>query len=295
MGVEQGFDAFILWLNKPLFHALLLGMVGLWAGIQNAMAGGGSFVTIPALMAVGLTPIEANITSTVALFPGQAVSGTLGYRALGKDRPRLLARLIGVSVLGGAFGGLLLLGTPPQIFSILLPWLVLFATLLFAWGSFRKKKATAKSELNPSLLLASQFAIAVYGGYFGGGNWLFDAGRPSPRRLHNTSRWKPQEHFCSGHESLGCHRIYDVTLPELERRPRSRIRCSARICSRVPLPRADQREVSTRICYPDRLGADRRLIFAPGLGTTLERKPLHGVARHYRPQSSLEVQQSMPL
>lgn len=169
MGVEQGFDAFILWLNKPLFHALLLGMVGLWAGIQNAMAGGGSFVTIPALMAVGLTPIEANITSTVALFRGQAVSGTLGYRALGKDRPRLLARLIGVSVLGGAFGGLLLLGTPPQIFSILLPWLVLFATLLFAWGSFRKKKATAKSELNPSLLLASQFAIAVYGGYFGGG------------------------------------------------------------------------------------------------------------------------------
>lgn len=144
-------------------------MVGLWAGIQNAMAGGGSFVTLPALMAAGLSPIEANITSTVALFPGQAVSGVMGYRSLGKDRPPFVWRLILINLLGGGLGGLLLLVTPPRLFSLLLPWLVLFATLLFAWGSFRKKKAPTRAVPGAKALLLSQFLIAIYGGYFGGG------------------------------------------------------------------------------------------------------------------------------
>lgn len=156
-------------LSQPLFQALLLGLVGLWAGIQNAMAGGGSFVTLPALMTAGLTPIEANITSTVALFPGQAVSGGMGYRAMGKERPHHLGRLIAISLLGGALGGLLLMGTPPRLFSLLLPWLVLFATLLFAWGSFRKKTGPSMAAKSPKALLSSQFLIAIYGGYFGGG------------------------------------------------------------------------------------------------------------------------------
>lgn len=155
--------------SHPLLHALILGMVGLWAGIQNAMAGGGSFVTLPALMAAGLSPIEANITSTVALFPGQAVSGVMGYRSLGKDRPPFVWRLILINLLGGGLGGLLLLVTPPRLFSLLLPWLVLFATLLFAWGSFRKKVGPSKAGTNPRALLSSQFLIAIYGGYFGGG------------------------------------------------------------------------------------------------------------------------------
>jgi uncharacterized membrane protein YfcA len=155
--------------SKPFFHALLLGLVGLWAGVQNALAGGGSFVTLPALMAAGMSPLEANITSTVALFPGQAVSGRMGFRALGKDRPQLLGPLILISLLGGALGGLLLMGTPSRLFSLLLPWLVLFATLLFAWGSFRKKVGPSKAGTNPRALLSSQFLIAIYGGYFGGG------------------------------------------------------------------------------------------------------------------------------
>ncbi|MEY4685968.1 MAG: hypothetical protein RLZ25_2427 [Pseudomonadota bacterium] len=155
--------------SEPIFHGVLLVLVGLWAGIQNALAGGGSFVTLPALMAAGLTPIEANITSTVALFPGQAVSGSIGYRNLGKERPGRLWSLIFISLLGGALGGLLLMGTPPRLFSILLPWLVLFATLLFAWGSFRKKSGPSRGAHGSKTLLLSQFLIAIYGGYFGGG------------------------------------------------------------------------------------------------------------------------------
>ena len=155
--------------DSLLFQGLVLSLVGLWAGIQNALAGGGSFVTLPALMASGLTPIEANITSTVALFPGQAVSGTMGYRALGLERPKALWPLICISLLGGALGGLLLMITPDQIFSKLLPWLVLFATLLFAWGSFKKKSVPLKADSGPKRLFLGQFLIAIYGGYFGGG------------------------------------------------------------------------------------------------------------------------------
>jgi uncharacterized membrane protein YfcA len=155
--------------GQPLMLGIWLGLVGFWAGLQNALAGGGSFVTLPALIAAGLTPIEANITSTVALFPGQAVSGSMGYRILGKDRPKQIGRLILISLLGGALGGLLLMGTPPHLFSRLLPWLVLFATLLFAWGSFRKKQDASKGVPSPKTLLSIQFLIAIYGGYFGGG------------------------------------------------------------------------------------------------------------------------------
>ena len=149
---------------------LLIFAAGLWAGLQNALAGGGSFVTLPALIMSGMSPLAANITSTVALFPGQVTSGLAG-RSLVTGAGRLpFKALFGISVVGGALGGLLLLNTPSSIFSRLVPWLVLFATAMFAWGSFRRKPANlAAAQIGPAPTGIAQFFIAIYGGYFGGG------------------------------------------------------------------------------------------------------------------------------
>lgn len=149
---------------------LLIFAAGLWAGLQNALAGGGSFVTLPALIMSGMSPLAANITSTVALFPGQFTSGLAG-RSLVTGAGRLSFKaLFGISVVGGALGGLLLLNTPSSIFSRLVPWLVLFATAMFAWGSFRRKPAKlAAAQIGPLPTGIAQFFIAIYGGYFGGG------------------------------------------------------------------------------------------------------------------------------
>ena len=149
---------------------LLIVAAVLWAGLQSALAGGGSFVTLPALIMSGMSPLAANITSTVALFPGQVTSGLAG-RSLVTGAGRLSFKaLFGISVVGGALGGLLLLNTPSSIFSRLVPWLVLFATAMFAWGSFRRKPAKlAAAQRGPVPTGIAQFFIAIYGGYFGGG------------------------------------------------------------------------------------------------------------------------------
>lgn len=149
--------------------ALIL-LAGLWAGLQNALAGGGSFVTLPVLMLSGMSPLAANITSTVALFPAQISSGLAGRRLVsGAGRLSFKALLI-ISLVGGALGGLLLLKTPSSVFARIVPWLVLFATAVFAWGSFARRPVTpADHPLGPLGAGAAQLGIAIYGGYFGGG------------------------------------------------------------------------------------------------------------------------------
>lgn len=144
-------------------------LAGLWAGLQNALAGGGSFVTLPALILSGMTPLAANITSTVALFPGQVTSGLAGRKLVTGAGSVPFWVLFVVSILGGALGGVLLLKTPPGVFARLVPWLVLFATVLFAWGSFFRKAGDASTHLGPIGTAFAQFMIAIYGGYFGGG------------------------------------------------------------------------------------------------------------------------------
>ena len=127
---------------------LLVLAAGLWAGLQNTLAGGGSFITLPALIVSGMSPLAANITSTVALFPGQVTSGLAG-RSLVTGVGRLTFRwLFGLSLVGGAVGGLLLLNTPPTVFARLVPWLVLFATTVFAWGSFRRKPLEGSAHID---------------------------------------------------------------------------------------------------------------------------------------------------
>lgn len=151
----------------PLYA--LLALASFIGGVQNALAGGGLFLIFPALVLTGLDPRAANITATIALFPGQAANGFAGRRhALGT--PSLTLRsLVVLSFIGGALGALLLLVTPVSIFSSLVPWLVLFATLLFAWGSFAKPVAETRPRWGKWPAAVTQLAIAIYGGYFGGG------------------------------------------------------------------------------------------------------------------------------
>jgi uncharacterized membrane protein YfcA len=147
---------------------VLLFVASLWAGIQNALAGGGSFITLPSLMLTGMDARAANITSTVALFPAQIATGWTG-RTLVSGAANLSFRvLVAISLLGGALGAVLLLVTPPLFFARLVPWLVLFATSVFAWGSFGPKRRGAP-RLNRVGAAGAQFGISVYGGYFGGG------------------------------------------------------------------------------------------------------------------------------
>jgi len=149
---------------------IVLFIASMWAGTQNALAGGGSFITLPSLMLTGMDARAANITSTVALFPAQLVTGFTG-RADAESPPGLTMRaLIVISLIGGALGALILLATPAALFARLVPWLVLFATALFAWGSFfRKSVEASETNLPPWATGIMQFLIAVYGGYFGGG------------------------------------------------------------------------------------------------------------------------------
>ena len=148
---------------------LILFFAAFWAGAQNALAGGGSFITLPALIFSGLDARAANITSTVALFPGQTTTGLVGRKLVSGVGALSFRALVLISLVGGAVGAVLLLATPASFFARLLPWLVLFATSVFAWGSFFRKPTETQAHLGPFAAGAVQFGISIYGGYFGGG------------------------------------------------------------------------------------------------------------------------------
>lgn len=151
------------------FFLVLLAAASFAAGVQNALAGGGSFLTFPALLLSGLDPRAANITSSVALFPGQVATGLIGRRHATGTPSLTFAALFVLSLIGGALGALLLLWTPTSMFTALVPWLVLFATVVFAWGSFFRRTRADARPLGAIPAGAMQFAISIYGGYFGGG------------------------------------------------------------------------------------------------------------------------------
>ena len=154
--------------HGALLYGFLVG-TALLAGMQNALAGGGSFLTFPALLLFGMGARAANITSTVALFPGQIATGLAG-RALVSGAEGLSFRTLTViSLVGGAVGAALLLATPESFFQRLVPFLVLFATVVFAWGSFFRRGGEGRARLSSPVAAGAQFLIAIYGGYFGGG------------------------------------------------------------------------------------------------------------------------------
>jgi uncharacterized membrane protein YfcA len=143
------------------------------AGVINSMAGGGTLLTFPALLWVGVPAIAANATNTVALWPG-SVGSVWGYRRELASTQRQLFALVVPSVVGGFLGALLLHLTPDRVFERLVPWLILFATCLFMAQEpiqrrFDLSQAHAARSHWLSWTMVFQFAVGVYGGYFGAG------------------------------------------------------------------------------------------------------------------------------
>ncbi|MCC7068724.1 MAG: sulfite exporter TauE/SafE family protein [Burkholderiales bacterium] len=140
------------------------------AGVLNAIAGGGTFLTFPALVWAGVPPIAANATSALAVCPGY-LGSTLGFRTELAALPRaLLAREALLCAIGGVIGALLLLVTPAQVFARVVPWLLLFATALFAVGPRLSRWAGGAHGAGLARLrLPGLAAVAIYGGYFNGG------------------------------------------------------------------------------------------------------------------------------
>jgi hypothetical protein len=147
---------------------LLLG-AGLLAGAMNAVTGGGTFVSLPALAAVGLPGTVANASSSVALLPG-ALASAWAYRREIRPVQDVSIRALGVlSLAGGAVGALLLLLTPEAAFDLIIPWLLLLATVTLAAGPrLARTLARVGLKAGPGVVLAIQFLLGIYGGYFGG-------------------------------------------------------------------------------------------------------------------------------
>lgn len=168
----------MLHLGLHLSQAIFLFFAAVIAGTLNSIAGGGSFVSFPALMFTGVPGVEANATNTVAVWPGLAATVFTYLKRLHVPA-RLLVPLLLTSVAGGFAGAVLLIKTPQRTFEHLVPWLLLGGTLLFAYGptirSIFGKSGTATPDLRKTswfaLSAASllQLLVGTYGGYFGGG------------------------------------------------------------------------------------------------------------------------------
>lgn len=142
---------------------------GLVGGTMNALAGGGTFATLPSLIAIGLPANSANATSNVALLPGAAASAW-GFRdeigPVGGVDWRLLA---GITFGAGFAGSGLLVLTPSHAFDLIIPWLLLFAFIVLAFGRSAADWLHARVTIGRPTLLVTQALLGVYGGYFGGG------------------------------------------------------------------------------------------------------------------------------
>ena len=156
-----------------LHTAIFLFFAGALGGAINAVAGGGSFVCFPALLFTGVPAIPANATNTLALWVGTTASGGAYREKLNISR-RVMIPLVVTSVVGGLAGAFLLIKTPAHTFLRVLPWLLLGATLLFAFGKHLTGRISAgitQEATNAAVTVASiyELFVAVYGGYFGGG------------------------------------------------------------------------------------------------------------------------------
>ena len=165
--------------NPSAVQLIAIALISVVGGAINSIAGGGTLLTFPALLGLGVPAVAANATSTVALWPG-SFGSMWGYRRELVGIERWAMRLAIPSIFGGLVGAWLLLVTPEERFRAIVPWLVFGATVLFAvqgvvmrWlkerlavtGSF-----TTTRPLDPAWgMLASQFCVGIYGGYFGAG------------------------------------------------------------------------------------------------------------------------------
>jgi len=153
---------------RAMQHFAWLAAAGLLAGAMNAIAGGGSFVSFPAMVAAGLPPVLANASSTVALCPGTIASTFALRRDFAHIEGIGVRTMLPISLAGGLAGAALLLATPARLFDAVIPFLLLLATLTFAFGARAGLALRRVVRVGPGALPVVQFVIAIYGGYFGG-------------------------------------------------------------------------------------------------------------------------------
>jgi uncharacterized protein len=149
-----------------LWQAILLLLAGVGAGLTGSIAGLASLISYPALLAVGLAPVTANVTNTVALVFSSVGSATGSRPELRGQRARV-QRLGAVAVLGGAVGGLLLLASPSGAFERIVPWLIGFGSLTILFTRRVTPHPDASPKPDSPLVLLAVFLIGIYGGYFG--------------------------------------------------------------------------------------------------------------------------------
>lgn len=151
---------------------LLLFLAALAAGGINALAGGGSFITLPALIFFGVPPVAANATGAAAILPGYATTAFRFRRDIEPPPTLTLPLMVAIAALGGATGALLLLATGNRMFAALVPWLLLIATLVFAAGPVMIKALRGR-QASTTVAALALYAVCVYGGYFNGGVGIF--------------------------------------------------------------------------------------------------------------------------
>ena len=149
-------------------HVALVAAAALGAGGVNAIAGGGSLLTFPALVAAGLPTVSAAVTNTVALCPGYLGATWAQRRELSGQRRRLV-QLVPAAALGGVAGGLLLLHTGEAAFAVVVPWLILFAALLLAVQDRLRALVIGRGHRSEAWAIAPVGLASIYGGYFGAG------------------------------------------------------------------------------------------------------------------------------
>jgi uncharacterized protein len=149
-------------------NTVIVFLAGLVAGAMNAAAGGGSFVSVPTLIYVGVPSVSANMSSTIALYPGSLASAWAYRKNFGPILNFSVRSLFFVTLLGGFAGALLLLLTPTTSFDKILPWLLLLGSLAFAFGGKIGARLAAQYRPKNRYILVAQFVLGVYGGYFGG-------------------------------------------------------------------------------------------------------------------------------
>ena len=148
---------------------LLAAGTGVLGGAMNALAGGGTFATLPALIALGLPANIANATSNVALLPGAGASAWAYRDELGPVAGLSVRLLAAATFAFGLLGALLLVLTPTETFDVIIPWLLLFAFAVMAFGQRAADWLHARVTIGRPALLATQSLLGIYGGYFGGG------------------------------------------------------------------------------------------------------------------------------
>jgi uncharacterized membrane protein YfcA len=158
-----------------ILEVILVALAAVAGGAVNALAGGGTLITFPMLTAIGIPPVAANITNTVALCPGY-LGGTLAQLRDLRGQERQAYILAPTGIVGGIVGGIILLNTGEQAFRFLVPYLILFATLLMAvqvplrnWLTRRSQGGDGSGIWGEAGVVLSVFLASIYGGYFGAG------------------------------------------------------------------------------------------------------------------------------